>query len=180
MDGHGGRIRAVREFWHLSQRELAAGTGYSQSYVARLERGEMTGGGSCFLCAVAERFGVDLQWLEEGTGPDPFAGRDRRTAGERAAAERKARRMSQAELSEAAGINRSQLSRIETGAVRPTGSTLRRIAEALDVEEDWLRTGHGEKRRSEMTEIYGMLERDPEMRGKVIRFLKRRYGAEMG
>lgn len=61
------------------------------------------------------------------------------TMGERLAAARKRRVMSQEELAEAAGVPVVTISRIENGHTEaPRPSTARKLAVALDVEPAWL------------------------------------------
>jgi transcriptional regulator with XRE-family HTH domain len=47
---------------------------------------------------------------------------------------RERRLLTQAQLGEAAGVNRDQVSRIERDEVEPRFSTIRKLARALDVE----------------------------------------------
>ena len=56
------------------------------------------------------------------------------SVGNAVASARTKKGMSQKELSEASGIDQSDLSKIERGAANPSVNTLSRIAEAMDVE----------------------------------------------
>ncbi len=47
---------------------------------------------------------------------------------------REERLLTQAQLGEAAGVDRDQISRIERDKVEPRFSTIRKLAEALDIE----------------------------------------------
>ena len=58
--------------------------------------------------------------------------------GKRLRKQRTRRLMSQAELGEAAGVNRDQISRIERDEVEPRLSTIRKLATALNVEPEKL------------------------------------------
>ena len=175
------RIKALRTHEHLTQAEFGSRVGYSQSFIARFEQGDTPKDCGFFLDAVAAAFSVPLAWLRDGKGESPLESEDGdiRNTGERIAGERKALRLSQAELAERAGIGRTQLSLIETGASHPSVRTTGKIANALGVKTDWLRTGRGEKRRRELTEIYDLLNRDPEARKEVISFLAMRFPEEV-
>ena len=98
--------------------------------------------------------------------------RNRRTG----AALRERRRlleMTQAELADKAGINRSHLSLIETGEHRPTKSTMQRLAEALDISPETLEyTGDYLAELAEMSEdsMYPGLRELLDDRKEVLRY----------
>lgn len=59
---------------------------------------------------------------------------DMATAGENIRRARERAVLTQAELAEIAGINRSSLSMIESGKKKPRPSTIRKLADALGIE----------------------------------------------
>lgn len=63
----------------------------------------------------------------------------------RLAAARHARKLSQAQLSKATGINQSQIKRYETGLTQPSLDALRRLALALNVSTDALLFEEGQR-----------------------------------
>lgn len=72
------------------------------------------------------------------------------TIGERLLQQRRARKMTQTELAQAAGVSQGLIARIERGQVKdPAGSVIRRLARALAVTADWL---------------VGMYDDDPDLR----------------
>lgn len=64
---------------------------------------------------------------------------------QRLAAARHARKLSQAQIARATGINPSQIKRYETGLTQPSLEALRKLALALHVSADALLFGDGER-----------------------------------
>ena len=67
----GARLLAVRRMENLSQSEMALKLGVSQRSYIHYEKGTREPGASLLL-AVSRSFGVDLQWLLEGSNPLPM------------------------------------------------------------------------------------------------------------
>jgi transcriptional regulator with XRE-family HTH domain len=69
------------------------------------------------------------------------------TFSQRLALARTYRRMTQAQLAEKAGMHRAYVSDLERGhktGTRPRGTTIDKLAAALEVNPGWLATGYGE------------------------------------
>ena len=58
---------------------------------------------------------------------------------------RKQKNLSQTEQGKLAGLHYTHIDRFERGASRPSGDTLKRLADALDVSSDYLLDGSAEK-----------------------------------
>ena len=58
---------------------------------------------------------------------------------------RKQKNLSQTELGKLAGLHYTHIGRFERGASRPSGDTLKRLADALDVSSDYLLDGSTEE-----------------------------------
>lgn len=58
---------------------------------------------------------------------------------------RKQKSLSQTELGKLAGLHYTHIGRFERGVSRPSGDTLKRLAEALDVSSDYLLEGSTEE-----------------------------------
>ena len=58
---------------------------------------------------------------------------------------RKQKNLPQTELDKLAGLHYTHIDRFERGASRPSGDTLKRLADALDVSSDYLLDGSAEK-----------------------------------
>lgn len=63
----GGRLQALIKTRNLSQRQFADALGFSQSFIARIERGAALPSRS-FIEAVSQAFGISADWLLLGIG----------------------------------------------------------------------------------------------------------------
>lgn len=66
---------------------------------------------------------------------------EKRSTGERIRLKRRYLGLTQEELARRIGRDQTSISNFETGAIQPSGSTLRLLAEALDEPIDWISTG---------------------------------------
>ncbi|MDX8151078.1 helix-turn-helix transcriptional regulator [Patulibacter brassicae] len=82
----------------------------------------------------------------ESDAPDEGATRAL-ALGDRIALARDAEGLSQRDLAAAARVSPSQLALYEAHKSRPRPGTLKRLADALDVDPEWLRRGTGDPRR---------------------------------
>ncbi|MEW6417237.1 MAG: helix-turn-helix transcriptional regulator [Nitrospirota bacterium] len=72
---------------------------------------------------------------------------------------RKAKRLSQSQLSESIGIDPKHLSRIEVGNSYPSLDRLERMAEVLGVDiKDFFEFGHLEKKKEVLESLYKLLK----------------------
>ena len=60
---------------------------------------------------------------------------------------------------------------IERGTFRPGEETVEALCSKLWIDKNWLMTGQGTMERSELTEIYNLLRRDPEARRYIRSFI---------
>ncbi len=90
---------------------------------------------------------------------------------------RRQKDLSQTELGQRAGLHYTHIGRFERGASRPSGDTLKRLADALDVTSDYLLEGAAEeaaKARFEDRELlkqFQEVERLPEADKHVVKTL---------
>ena len=69
------------------------------------------------------------------------------------------RKYSQKKLADIIGISDAALSKIESGKNNPSKTTLKAIADALDVSLDWLKTGDGSMMRENETDTLDTIAR---------------------
>ena len=173
------RIRALRKWTGLSQKAFGERIGRTDAYICRMEKGEFLPPAEV-ADRMAEVFHVSRAWLTEGRGEMTEEPRDERSLGQRLRSARRKREMTQAELAKAAGCSRNAIGQMERGEIRPAPDSLRRIAEALWVREDWLRTGSGGmERNGQMAEIFELLRDDAAARETVRKFIEKLGGRNL-
>lgn len=69
----GQRVAALRGLSSLSARAVDSLVSVSYGYTLKIEKGQATEVSGNTLAAFAELFGVSLDWLVNGTGPEPTA-----------------------------------------------------------------------------------------------------------
>ena len=160
-----GRLVLLRQRLGMSQRVFGERIGRSAGYVNRVENGKNTPT-EAFLSAVAEVFGVDMNWLTTGTGPLAVE-----SVGDRFKTARKARGYTQEELAEELRISRNSVGMIERGTFRPGEEIVEALCDRLWIDKNWLLTGVGNMERTELTPFYELLKRDPQVRQHIRSFI---------
>ena len=171
------RLKTIRHEKGLTQEQLGVFIGRSKAFISAVEKGKakLSEEQIKTLCS---SLGVREGWLQNGTGPmtEKEATRDRRSIGERVYQVRKEKKLSQADFASLLGVSRNTISLLERRKISASPAIIRAVVEKLDIDENWLRSGD----RTDVTDIEEKLDRDPEVRRKVIQFLKRRYAEELG
>lgn len=96
---------------------------------------------------------------------------------ERPRSPRKQKNLSQTELGKLDGLHYTHIDRFERGVSRPSGDTLKRLADALDVSSDYLLDGSAEKAAKanfearELPRQFQEVERLPEEDKTVVKKL---------
>lgn len=131
-------LRALREQRGLSQAKLAAQVGLTAKAVYYIERGETKTPLPQTLLAFARVFGVPLDSLDGGQSAQPQLATP---LARRLRELRQARGLTQRQLAEASGVNRSTLQNLELSRVtRPWQHVINALADALSVKPDDLTT----------------------------------------
>lgn len=90
---------------------------------------------------------------------------------------RKQKDLSQTELGQRAGLHYTHIGRFERGASRPSGDTLKRLADALDVTSDYLLEGAADEAAKakfadrELLKQFQEVERLPDADKHVVKIL---------
>ncbi len=138
----GTAIRQRRKALGLSATALGPRVGISKTAVLAIEKGEVTltqNRSDRRIARIARSLGMgadDLTALRVPAVPANIP--PARTIGEHIARARIARRWTQEELARRSGLSASNLCSIETNRVRPRLSTLRLLAETLEIDVDEL------------------------------------------
>lgn len=117
---------------------------------------------------IASAFGVDPRWLAgedvpkypAAEEPEPVAedAAEPEDTGYRIKELRARRKLSIAKLAAKSGVSAGQITRIETGTRNLTEAVAEKLANALDVEADWLLYGDTEPTEVPMTEAEGKFQ----------------------
>lgn len=147
------KLRTIRESLGLSQEALGKRIGLTGAHISRLENGK-SGITDTILDKYIEEFGVDSEWLHSDVDVcvdekaifaekkiDGF-----NSLGERIRNMRLELKMSQKKFAEYAGIQPSDINRVEAGKATLGPQTLNRIAEAFQVGIEWLQYGDESKK----------------------------------
>ena len=166
----GSRIKAIRKLQGLTQKELGRVIFRSAMFVSRLEKNRSQIS-SEQITVLADRLGVNEPWLRNGSGPmtDHEGSRDRRSIGERVFEIRKKTGLNQKDFAALLGVSRNTISLIERRKISASSAVIRSVAEKMNVDEFWLRSG----------EEYDLsFLDDPGKRKSAIAYLKRMYPEE--
>ena len=161
----GERIGLLRKQLGLSQRVFGEQIGRSVAYVCKAESGRINPPEEV-IDSICAAYGVNKDWLESGRGKLEVE-----SVGDRIRLVRKRRDYTQEELAEEIGVSRNSVGMIERGTFRPGSGIVDAICDKLWVDRNWLLTGQGTMERSELTEIYNLLRRDPEARRYIRSFI---------
>lgn len=144
------KIRTLREFLGLSQDAFGKRIGLTGAYVFRLEneKAEVT---DAILKKLVGAFGVDPEWMHEECEDETvrFTGKKvdgANSLGDRIRNMRLGMEMSQKRFAEYAGVQASDINRVEAGKATLGPQTLKRIAEAFHVGVEWLQYGDESKK----------------------------------
>lgn len=150
------KLRTIRESLGLSQEALGKRIGLTGAHISGLENGK-SGITDTILSKYVEGFGVDPEWLYSEDSDNNviveekaiFAGQKIdgfNSLGDRIRELRLEMDMSQKKFAEYAGVQPSDISRVESGKATLGPQTLKRIAEALHVGIEWLQYGDESKK----------------------------------
>ena len=159
------RVKLIRKHYALSQHQFAKRIGRTKGYISNVENGH-AGMSKATIISVAAEFGVSEDWLRSGLG-EMFASSSSTDERERTAVDtvdqmtrmpvntlaiarrirevRKSAGLTQSEFASTLGYTKDQISRIETGNVRPSVRLLGAVSREYKVSVDWLRTGDAGK-----------------------------------
>lgn len=165
----GERLKQVRLQMGLTQEQVGKIINRSKPFVCEVETGHAALS-SDQLSTLAERLGVNEEWLATGTGSmtENESSRDRRTIGERIYQIRKQRHESQAQFALKLGVSRNTISLLERRKISASQGIIAAVVEKCGVSEVWLRTGESISR---VEEIKDWLERCPADREKIREWL---------
>ena len=167
----GVRIKAIRKLQGLTQEELGRIIFRSAMFVSRLEKNRSQIS-SEQITVLADRLGVNESWLRNGSGPmtDHEGSRDRRSIGERVFEIRRKTGLNQKDFAALLGVSRNTISLIERRKISASSAVIRSVAEKMNVDESWLRSGE---------EFDLSFLDDPGKRKSAIAYLKRMYPEEL-
>ena len=166
----GARIKAIRKLQGLTQEELGRIISRSAMFVSRVEKNRSRISLEQ-ITVLADRLGVNESWLRDGSGSmtDHERSRDRRSIGERVFEIRRKTGLNQKDFAALLGVSRNTISLIERRKISASSAVIRSVAEKMDVDEFWLRSGE---------EFDLSFLDDPGRRKSAIAYLKRMYPEE--
>lgn len=167
----GENLKKLREERGLSQEAIGEIIGRTGSLISLVEAGRASLS-SDQITTLADRLGIEVEWLISGTGPmtSKEGTRDRRCIGERVYQIRRERKLTQTEFAKLLGVSRNTVSLLERRKVKPSQSLIAAVVEKCGVSEMWLRTGENESRAEE---IKDWLEKNPGDKEKIREWLEK-------
>lgn len=144
------KIRMIRETLGLSQAALGKSIGLTGAHISRLETGK-SGIADSILDKYIEGFGVDPEWLNSEKEDEKvrFTGQKINcfnSLGDRIREMRLEMDLSQKKFAKYAGVQPSDINRVEAGKAALGPQSLKRIAEAFHVGIEWLQYGDESKK----------------------------------
>lgn len=140
----GERIKKLRKYFDLTQKEFAERIGSNQNNITNYETGRRTPSSAAFN-NICKTFGVSEEWLRTGEGEMlvPVTP-DENFMGERIKELRKFLGLTQQEFATRLGSVQNTITGYETGRRTPSNQVIALICREFGVSEEWLRTGEGE------------------------------------
>ena len=142
------RIRELRNYFGLSQSELARRIGKTDSYIARIETGK-TIPSQKTIDDICSAFQINRSWLLCEDEEMFLKGKEKscvdlENIGARVKMIRKGKKLTQKAFAEAADCSKDQIYSVESGRVKPSREWLQKIAARFEINEEWLLTGSGQ------------------------------------
>mgnify|MGYP002625383593 CR=1 FL=1 len=161
------RIKTIRRHYALTQAQFAKKIGKTSGFISNIENGRCSLSDST-IRSVCSAFGVNEQWLRDGSGAMFIEGKENAAAdkagiGSRVREVRNRAGLTQAEFGKQVGFHRNQVCNIETGKSVPSEAFLAAVSRQFKVGIDWLVTGQGESKDPVDDRLIDWLRKNPEL-----------------
>ena len=172
------RIKKIREHFGLSQVKFAQRINKSPGFISLVEAGRSNVSDET-IETICSRFPINEAWLRTGNGEmTTQAAVDMENIGIRVKQLRKDMKLTQEQFAAATGYTNIQIHLVESGKVNPSDKFLRRVCETFDVSFEWMKTGTGEVKDKQITQLDERLVSWLLAHPEVIRELMLRSGLD--
>ncbi len=142
------RVKQIRRYFALSQEKFAKRINKTTGFISNVEIGR-AGMSDDTIQTICDIFGIDEEWLRNGTGDMFLPGKEKQVAdksgiGERIKQLRKHKGLTQEQFGYSIGYHKNHIYYVEIAKHMPSDDFISKVCKVYKVRIDWLRYGEGE------------------------------------